>query len=211
MNATAGETSYLLDLRGHLEAAPHGGKAAIVAEAARLLACSGQEVYRRLRKEAGYDSGRKPRSDRGQCAVPEDVAVKAAALVRGATRRNKKKALAITTALDILKDNGQGADVSPTTLARAMRKYRCHPTMLAKGKPGTHLRSTHPNHIWQVDASICVLFYLPTDGLKVMPESEFYKNKPQNLARVEKQRVWRYVVTDHYSGAFYVHYVVTRR
>lgn len=208
MNATAAESTYLLELRERLEAAPHGGKTSIVAEAAKFLACSGQEVYRRLRAKAGFDSGRKPRKDRGQCSVPEDVAVKAAALVRGATRRNKKKTLPITTALDILNENGQGADVSPATLSRAMRKYRCHPTMLAKGKPGTHMRSEHPNHVWQVDASICVLFYLPVGGLKVMPESEFYKNKPQNLARVEKQRVWRYVVTDHYSGAFYVHYLV---
>lgn len=207
MNAEHGETTYLIGIRDRLLAAPHGAKAAIVDEAAQLLRCSGQEVYRRLRA-VGYQSGRKPRVDRGACSVPEDVAVKASTLVRGATRRNAKKTLPIGTALDILNENGQGADVSPATLSRAMRRYRCHPTMLAKGKPGTHLRSEHPNHVWQVDASICVLFYLPVGGLKVMPEGEFYKNKPQNLARVEKQRVWRYCVTDHYSGALYVHYVV---
>lgn len=207
MNAEHGETTYLIGIRNRLLAAPHGGKSAILEEAKRTLRCSVQEVYRRLRS-VGFDSGRKPRKDRGECSVPEDMAVKGAALVRGATRRHGKKTLPITTALAVLNENGQGADVSASTLARAMRKYRCHPTMLAKGKPGTHLRSEHPNHVWQVDASICVLFYLPKSGLKVMPEGEYYKNKPQNLARVEKQRVWRYVVTDHYSGAFYVHYVV---
>lgn len=208
MNATAGETTYLLELRERLATAPHGGKSAIVADAAKLLSCSPQEVYRRLREKAGWDSGRKARSDRGQCSVPEEAAVKAAALVRGATRRNKKKTLPITTAQEILQSNGQAPDVSAATLSRAMRKYRCHPTMLAKGKPSSHMRSEHPNHVWQVDASICVLFYLPKEGLRVMPEGEFYKNKPQNLARVEKQRVWRYVITDHYSGALYVHYLV---
>jgi len=209
MNADRGESTFLLEVCGRLLAAPHGGKSVIVTEAAQRLCCSPQEVYRRLRQKAGYDSGRKTRKDSGQCSVPEDVAVQAAALVRGATRRNKKKTLPITVALDILQDNGRIADVSPATLSRAMRLHRCHPTMLAKGKPGTHMRSAHPNHVWQVDASICVLFYLPVGGLKVMPESQFYKNKPQNLARVEKQRVWRYVVTDHYSGAIYVHYLVT--
>jgi len=208
MNAEHGETTYLITVRDRLLAAPHGGKAAIVAEAKKLLACSVQEVYRRLRVKAGYDSGRKPRSDRGDCSVAEDVAVKVSALVRGSTRRNKKKTLPITTALDILNQNGQGADVSPATISRAMRLYRCHPDMMARGKPGSHMKSEHSNHVWQVDASICVLFYLPKEGLRVMPESEFYKNKPQNLTRVEKQRVWRYVVTDHYSGAFYVHYLV---
>jgi len=209
MNATAGETTYLFDVRDRLLAAPHGGKSAIVTEAAQFLRCSGQEVYRRLREKAGYHSGRKTRCDRGQSCVPEAMAVQASALVRGATRRNKKKTMPITVALDILNENGRGADVSPATLSRAMRLHRCHPTMLAKGKPGSHMRSEHPNHVWQVDASICVLFYLPVGGLKVMPESEFYKNKPENLKRVERQRVWRYVITDHYSGAFYVHYVVT--
>lgn len=218
MNAEHGETTYLIEVRNRLLAAPHGGKSAIITEAAQFLCCSGQEVYRRLAK-AGFDSGRKPRKDRGACSVPEAMAVQAAALVRGATRRNGKRTTPITVALDILKQNGRGAvdpvtgetslDVSAATLSRAMRKYRCHPTMLAKGKPGSHMKSEHPNHVWQIDASICVLFYMPKEGLKVMPEGEFYKNKPENMKRVEKQRVWRYVVTDHYSGAFYVHYVVT--
>jgi hypothetical protein len=40
-----------------------------------------------------------------------------------------------------------------------------------------------------------------------MRSSVFYKNKPANLKRIENDRVWRYVVTDHYSGAVWVHYV----
>ncbi len=208
MNTEHGEMTYLLKVRERLLSAPHGGKRTIITEAAQFLRCSGQEVYRRLRQKAGYQSGRKPRCDRGQCSVSEAVAVQAAALVRGATRRNGKKTTPITVALDILRENGRDADVSAATLSRAMRLHRCHPDMMARGKPGSHMKSEHPNHVWQVDASICVLFYLPKEGLRVMPEGEFYKNKPQNLARVEKQRVWRYVVTDHYSGAFYVHYLV---
>ncbi len=33
------------------------------------------------------------------------------------------------------------------------------------------------------------------------------KNKPKNLKRIESDRVWSYEVTDHYSGAIFVHYV----
>jgi len=63
--------------------------------------------------------------------------------------------------------------------------------------------------VWQVDASMCVIFYLPKQGLQIMPEGVFYKNKPLNIERVAQERVWRYVVTDHYSGTLYVRYVQT--
>lgn len=40
-----------------------------------------------------------------------------------------------------------------------------------------------------------------------MEAEQFYKNKPANVAKVEPQRVWRYVITDHASGVIYVEYV----
>lgn len=42
-----------------------------------------------------------------------------------------------------------------------------------------------------------------------MEESEFYKNKPANLERVKNDRVLRYLVTDHYSGAFHLSYILS--
>lgn len=42
----------------------------------------------------------------------------------------------------------------------------------------------------------------------MMDEKEFYKNKPKNLEKVAKERVIRYVITDHYSGAIYLEYVL---
>jgi transposase InsO family protein len=214
---TAGETTYLLELRERLQAAPHGGKAAIVASAAQLLACSAQEVYRRL-KAVGYDTGRKRRSDRGRSLVTKDVALEAAALIQGARRKTGKKTMPLTEALEILRDNGHGSvdpatgevalPTSAVTLSRKMRQFGCHPAMLEQGKPHVQMRSLHPNHVWQVDASLCVLFYLPKAGLQVMEEGVYYKNKIKNLEKVSKERVWRYVITDHYSGALYVRYVL---
>lgn len=46
-------------------------------------------------------------------------------------------------------------------------------------------------------------------GLSVMDEKEFYKNKLQNIVRTIDQRVTRYVICDHYSGAIYVEYVMS--
>ena len=74
------------------------------------------------------------------------------------------------------------------------------------------MRSEHPNHVWQIDASLCVLYYLKpsakAQGLHIMDQGEFYKNKPKNLARVMADRVWSYEITDHTSGWIYVEYVM---
>lgn len=217
MKADLGELDLLRDLAERLAAAPHGGRTALVDKAAQTLCVSRQEVYRRL-KDVGFDSGRKRRSDRGSSMVTKDVAMQGAALVHGARRKTGKKTLPLTQALDILRENGVGSvdaatgevrlPTSASTLSRAMRRHGCHPAMLEQGRPHTHMQSLHPNHVWQVDASLCVLFYLPKSGLQVMEEGVFYKNKIKNLEKVSRERVWRYVVTDHYSGALYVRYVL---
>jgi hypothetical protein len=67
-------------------------------------------------------------------------------------------------------------------------------------------RSLRPNHCWQVDASVCRLYYLPGSGVRVIDEAACYKNKPGNLAKLEHQKVIRWVITDHYSGAFFCRY-----
>lgn len=40
-----------------------------------------------------------------------------------------------------------------------------------------------------------------------MEEKEFNDNKPKNLEKIARERVIRYVITDHYSGWLYVEYV----
>lgn len=217
MTVNLGELDTLRDLARRLDEAGHGARAGLVDEVAGLLCCSRQTVYRKLKDCVGWTSGRKRRSDRGQLAIPEDVAVKAAHLIHKATRANGKRTMRITTARDILEESGAGGvnletgevtmPKSASTLSRAMRAYGCHPDMLKTGKPHTHLRSLHPNWCWQVDPSMCVLFYLPKGKVKIMDGKQYYKNKPEYAQKAAQERVWRYVITDHYSGTIYVRYV----
>jgi hypothetical protein len=218
MSALLGELDYLRGLAGKLATAKHGEKGSLIQAASEFLRCSPQEVYRRL-EDVGFKSGRKPRADRGKTAVTEELARKAAGMVHVAMRANGKKTLAIKDALEILKEDGHGEvdtetgeikpiDVSASTLSRAMRRYNCHPEQLRTPTAHVSMRSLHPNHVWQIDASVCVLFYLPRGGLAVMEEKEFYKNKPQNIKRIENDRVIRYAVTDHFSSDFYLEYVL---
>ena len=217
MTANLGELDTLRELATRLDAAKHGTRTALVADTAKLLCCSPQEVYRRLRKHIGWTSGRKRRSDRGKLIIPEDVAIKAAHLIHKATSATGKRRMRISVARNILEDSGQGGvnwetgevimPKSASTLSRAMRAYGCHPDMLKQGKPHTHMRSLHPNHCWQVDPSLCVLFYLPKGKVALINEKQVYKNKPEYAKKAAQERVWRYVITDHYSGTIYVRYV----
>ncbi len=113
----------------------------------------------------------------------------------------------MTTALEMLIADGKAPRVSAATVARVMKQNMCHPKQLATPSAHTQQKSLHPNHVWQVDASVCVLFYLPKGGMQVMDEKKFYKNKPANVKKIENDRVIRYVMTDHYSGSIYVEYV----
>jgi transposase InsO family protein len=208
MTTNLGVLDTLRDLAVRLDAAEHGQRAPMVSQVAKLLNCSEQTVYRRLKSDIGWKSGRKKRRNAGDLTVSEGTCKALSHLMHKSTRDNGKRTMPLTVAAAILRDSGfEDADVSPTTLSRAMRRYRCHPDMLATGKPFVHMRSLHPNHVWQVDPSICVLFYLPKGGLAVMEEAKFYKNKPLNVKKAERERVWRYVITDHYSGTIYVRYV----
>ncbi|MFW5500100.1 MULTISPECIES: hypothetical protein [unclassified Maridesulfovibrio] len=216
MTVTLGEIDALRTLANRLDEVGHGKRKPLVQEAAKLLNCSEQTVYRRLKSKIGWESGRKRRNDRGKCFLDEETAMKASYMITKGASAVGKKRLQISTVRDILAESGQGfvnpetGEVimpSASTLSRTMRAYSCHPDQLKNGNPHIHMRSLHPNHCWQVDPSLCVLFYLPKGKVKVMEEKDYYKNKPGNLKKAERERVWRYVITDHYSGTIYVRYV----
>lgn len=197
---------YLRDIAAKLTAAKFGGKADIIKTACGTLNISRPQLYREL-ETVGYNPERKQRSDKGKTVVPVEVAEMIGGMVHVATRANGKKTLPVTTALEILVADGKAPDVSAATIARVMKQNMCHPKQLATPSAHNTQKSLHPNHVWQVDASVCVLFYLPKGGMQVMDEKKFYKNKPANVKKIENDRVIRYVITDHFSGSIYVRYV----
>jgi transposase InsO family protein len=205
-NPNLAKQDYLREIAAKLTAAEFGGKAAIVKTACEFLGLSKPQLYRELEK-VGFKSERKQRSDKGKTVVPTEVAEMIGGMVHVATRANGKKTLPITTALDMLVADGKAPRVSAGTIARVMKQNMCHPKQLATPSAHTQQKSLHPNHVWQVDASVCVLFYLPKGGMQVMDEKKFYKNKPANVKKIENDRVIRYVMTDHFSGSIYVEYV----
>jgi hypothetical protein len=209
-----------LDLLRHyaqrIEAAAHGAKADVLAEACERLQVSRATLYKRF-GALGLSKDRKTRSDAGTSSVPESTAKLAAGIVHTATRANNKRTITIDHAARLINANGYGAidgatgevvPVAPSTLARAMRLYNCHPDQLATPNAHTPMRSLYPNHVWQADCSVCVLFYAPDGGLrvKVIDETDVYKNKPEAVARVGRALCLRWAIADHTSQAFYSAY-----
>lgn len=214
----------LLDVQRQAEAAGHGGKSRVYDAACRRLGLSRATLMRRL-GEVTVRPQRRRRSDAGQVDLPHEEAVLISALLMDSLRKNRKRLMSITQAVELLRANGEirAERLDPATgeivalsdsaIARALRTYGLHPDQLLRPSPHTELRSLHPNHVWQIDASLCVLYYLDArsereSGLQVMPAERFYKNKPRNLAKIEADRVWSYEVTDHYSGCIDVNYVL---
>lgn len=201
--------------------AGQGGKGAIYEAACKELGMSRATLARKI-KEVAVMAPRKRRSDAGQSALTLDEAKLISAALMETTRKNDKRLYSIKDAVTMLRANnairaefldtetGELRPLSESTIHRALRTYGLHPDQLLAPAPVTEMASKHPNHVWQIDASLCTLYYLGNGakGLQGMEGQVYYKNKPGNLERVSANRVWRYVVTDHTSGWVYVEYVL---
>lgn len=205
-------------------ALPHGQQSAPYQAAADELGIALTTIMR-WRKEVAIFPDRKRRSDAGKITLPRAEAELISAFMQESHRRNGKRLACVELAVRALRANGfikaESLDVktgelvplSISAITRALHTYGLHPDTLNQPAPAIALASRHPNHVWQIDASLCVLYYLKRaatekeTGLQVMEHKEFYKNKPANVERIVNDRVWRYAISDHTSGHIYVEYV----
>jgi len=198
--AELAEMDYLRGVALRLRAAGHGQRGPLIAEAMSWLGLSKETLYKRL-KTVGWSSGRKLRADKGDSRVSEAEVKVVAGILRASQRQTGKELLPVGDAIDIALANGLLAErVAPETMLRLMRRHDCHPRQLARPEPHVNMRSLHPNHVWQLDASVCVLYYLRNGRVGVMDERKFNARKPRDLAKVSNQRVMRYACTDHTTG-----------
>lgn len=199
----------------------HGEKADFLRQSAEELGISLPTLYRRL-KSVSVAPSRKRRADAGKSELALPEAQMISAVLMEAMRRNGKRLMTVARAVQMLRANGKISacridestgevlPLSESAITRALREYRLHPDQLLQPAPVSRMKSLHPNHCWQIDPSLCVLYYLPRSGsdtgLRMMRQEEFYKNKPKNVVKIENDRVWRYTGTDHASGVIVVRY-----
>jgi hypothetical protein len=210
-------------VRANLAALPKGARGAVVDQLAAVTCKSRSTVYRHL-KEVTVQAPRKKRSDAGQITLSVEEARIISAWVMDGLRKNSKRMRSLKQALQELRyagkvraeildaATGEITPLSHSAVSRALKAYGLHPDQLLRPAPAAAMQSLHPNHVWLIDASLCVLYYLKAKGkgagVQVMDADKFYKNKPAALERVASERVWRYLVVDHYSGSLFCHYVL---
>ncbi len=211
----------LLDVQRRAHAAGHGGKEAVYAAACQHLVMSRATLLRRL-KDVTVKPQRKRRSDADHTSLSLADAKRLSGQMMEGYRANDKSIQSLPLSLEQLRaenplfasvtdlETGETRQLSETACARALRIYGLHPEQLRAPAPVQALASDHPNDVWQIDASISTLFYVPgagQSGMQDMAPGVFYKNKPENFEKIKRQRLTRYVLTDHCSGSIFVLYV----
>lgn len=205
--------------------AGHGRKEPIYKAACEELRMSRATLLKKL-KAFQPTARRKQRVDAGSSALTREEALTISGAWLESRRNNDKRLYSLESVVKALRTNGmimagrtdeetgEFFPLSIDAISRALRSYRLHYDQLQHPTPSLELKSLHPNHIWQIDASICVLYYLKNPnkkakgdtGLRVMDRDTFYKNKPKNLDRIVNDRVWSFELIDHTSNWIYVEY-----
>jgi len=191
--------------------AGYGEKGRIIDEALQLFDWTKDKFYNQLKK-VGWSANRKKRCDAGSTSQDQVALDLLKAGLRTGVRANGKQIMETPNMASILVANGYEMK-SNSTINRLLRQQKSTAKQLAKDRPYVQQRSLYPNHVHQVDPSICLLYYPP--GCKkgkvqhYASEDEFYANKPENLEKIKHLRVWRYVLTDHFSDVIAVRYFAT--
>lgn len=219
MSINPTQIAYLSQIAAGAALAGHGAKGQLYAAACAQTGMSRATLLRKI-KEVTVSSPRKRRADAGKTTLSLDQAQRLSAVLMEGYRANAKKIMSIPLALRRLRADDSGfataldtatgelRPLSDGTCSRALYAYGLHPEQLTRAAPAQPQKSDHPNDVWQIDASISTLFYVPLEGaLQDMDPAVFYKNKPGNFEKIKRQRLTRYVLTDHCSGAIFVYYV----
>lgn len=183
-------------------------RSGIVKELASRHGFSLDKAYRVLH-EAGWSSGRKRRSDAGRTDQDEEALKILAAVMKTGLRKNDKATMLLPTARSILASNGFSYDVSDSRLRTLLRRARLDLDSQRQPSPSQRMRSLHPNQVHEVDPSLALLYYSPDRKQHLISDAEAYKNK-MPLEGKEGLRLWRYVLTDHYSSSICLRYYNAR-
>lgn len=194
----------LRDLAMRLDAAAHGECTAMIEAFSGMYDWSKARVYRALR-QVGWSSGRKPRADRGTTSQDMGVLTDVCATLRIGQRKNGKATMHVPVAVSMLSQNGRDIVVSNSRVNHLLRSRQMNLASQRLDRAAQPMQSKHPNHVHQVDPSLCLIYYMPDGKQRIIQEDEFYKNKLENVAKL-KLKVWRYVLVDHYSNATIVRY-----
>lgn len=194
----------LLALKHALCDCEHGAKTQQIESFRALHGMSKQTVWRLLKNYAGYRSERKQRSDAGTSKVSDEVLTFVAASKGMGMRQDGRATKPTCVAMNIADANGLDVPVGSSQMNRLLRTRKLDTRTQANARNHIKMRAEHPNHVHQIDPSLCLIFYMGKSQ-RMMSEAEFNKNKPVALEKV-RLKVWRYTRYDLASASIDVRY-----
>ena len=189
-----------------IRSAGYGRKGELVEKYSKILGVSVKTLYRMLAEAS--PTGRAKRCDAGESSLDESTLKLIAAMMLNSVRGNGKQTMDIPTARQILLAQGIEIPVSDSRIAVLLKEKGYDIQGMKAAEPCIRMRSLHPNHVHQVDPSLCLLYYSPDGKQHLIRDEEAYKNKPFMQGK-EKLKLWRYVMVDHYSGTICHRYYQT--
>ena len=189
-----------------IRSAGYGRKGELVEKYSKILGVSVKTLYRMLAEAS--PTGRAKRCDAGESSLDESTLKLIAAMMLNSVRGNGKQTMDIPTARQILLAQGVEIPVSDSRIAVLLKEKGYDIQGMKAAEPCIRMRSLHPNHVHQVDPSLCLLYYSPDGKQHLIRDEEAYKNKPFMQGK-EKLKLWRYVMVDHYSGTICHRYYQT--
>ncbi len=192
-----------------LNQAGHGEKKAIWDKYSELTGKC-RSTLGKLAESRGYAPERKRRSDKGtlKSGLTEEQILHVVSLIKESSRQVKGTIMSVETALEVAIINGviEPGQISVSRLQAILRERGVSAADLDAETPHIRMASLHPNYCHVFDASVCIQYYLQgKKGMQIMDERDFYKNKPDNFAKI-KTRLIRYVLVDHFSHFLFVKY-----
>lgn len=194
----------LFTLRDTHAQAGRGHKQPLLQDFAQANNVSTQLVYRWLKAHAGYCPERKRRCDAGTTSLPDSTLNFLASSINESVRNTGVSTKPLCVAMNIAEQNGMVVNVSASRVGTLVRAKRLDVKTQANARNHQRQRSLHPNHVHQIDPSLCLIYYMG-GAQRIMREQEFNRNKPCAIDKV-KLKVWRYVRYDHASGCLDVRY-----
>lgn len=202
--------SWQEEMVQELKAAQNGEKTRVMKKYSHMTGLTKEHLYR-VAGKYGYKSGRKKRADKGVCFLSEMQIQAIAGLIHTTRRERKGTIMPVKKALEVAEQNGiiDPGCISVSRLQELLRERGLNKKALNAPSAHTPMRSLHPNHVHFVDVSVCIQYYLKNKQLRIMREDLLYKNKWENFGKI-KQKIYRYVLTDHFSHTIFVKYYIAR-
>jgi hypothetical protein len=202
--------SWQEEMVSELSKAKNGDKTYIMKRYETMTGKTRPHLYK-VAKKFGYETNRKKRSDKGKCCLTELQIKFVAGQIQTTGRERKGTIMPVKEALDIAEQNNiiPPGSVSVARMQDLLREYGLNKKALNAQRPHSPMRSLHPNHVHFMDVSVCIQYYLKNKKLYIENENKFYKNKFENFAKI-KQKIYRYVLTDHFSHTIFVKYYIAK-